>query len=37
MAKYTGFVNANKIGKVVLERVAMNTLLDEKNMRYRLI
>lgn len=37
MAKYTGFQNANKIGKVVLERVNLNTPLDERNMQYSII
>ncbi|CAD8048601.1 unnamed protein product [Paramecium sonneborni] len=33
MAQATGFKNADKIGKVVLERACFDTPLDERNMR----
>ncbi|CAD8142043.1 unnamed protein product [Paramecium octaurelia] len=33
MGQFTGFKNADKIGKVVLERANFNTPLDERNMR----
>lgn len=37
MAEYSGFKNANKIGKVVLERIDLKTPLDERNMQYIII
>lgn len=34
MAKFTNFKNADKIGKVILESVQMDSPVDERNMRY---
>lgn len=33
MAQFTGFKNAKKIGKVVIENADLNTPLDERNMK----
>ena len=36
MAKFTDFLNKDSIGPFVLEKVALKTPLDERNMRYAL-